>query len=154
MLPSIIEQNGHKILYIHGKPLILLAGEVHNSNSSSLKTMEKVWEKAEALGMNALLVPVTWELVEPVEGKFDFTLVDGLIAQARARGKKLGLLWFGAWKNAQCYYAPAWVKTSSGPRWKRGRISSAARIFTACPIPRSPISVRRRRRRTPGLLPR
>lgn len=121
MLPSIIEQNGHKILYIHGKPLILLAGEVHNSNSSSLKTMEKVWEKADALGMNALLVPVTWELVEPVEGKFDFTLVDGLIAQARARGKKLGLLWFGAWKNAQCYYAPAWVKTDL-KRFKRAQV--------------------------------
>ncbi len=23
---------------------------------------------------------------------------------------KIGFLWFGAWKNAQCYYAPEWVK--------------------------------------------
>ena len=34
------------------------------------------------------------------------------------RGKKLGLLWFGAWKNAQCYYAPEWVKTDLN-RFKR-----------------------------------
>lgn len=95
----------------NGAPFIMIAGEVHNSNSSSVAYMEGVWEKAEALGMNSLLLPVTWEMLEPEEGVFDFALVDGLIAQARQRGKRLGLLWFGAWKNAQCYYAPAWVKT-------------------------------------------
>lgn len=95
----------------NGKPFIMIAGEVHNSNSSSVAYMEGVWDKAEALGLNSLLLPVTWEMLEPEEGVFDFSLVDGLIAQARQRGKKLGFLWFGAWKNAQCYYAPAWVKT-------------------------------------------
>lgn len=94
----------------------MLAGEVHNSNSSSIEYMEQVWDQAESLGMNSLLLPVTWELVEPEEGVFDFELVDGLIEQARRWGKKLGFLWFGAWKNAQCYYAPAWVKTGLNKR--------------------------------------
>ena len=39
--------NGHPVLMVDGKPLILLAGEVHNSNSSSLAYMEQVWEKAD-----------------------------------------------------------------------------------------------------------
>ena len=86
--PHIEKYNGKQMLIVHGQPFILLAGEVHNSNSSSLKTMEKVWEKAEALGMNALLVPVTWELVEPVEGQFDFTLVDGSGALQAGPGGK------------------------------------------------------------------
>ena len=109
--PHMGQINGRPILMVDGKPFIMLAGEVHNSSSSSLAYMEQVWEKAEALGMNCLLLPVTWELTEPEEGRFDFSLLRGLIEQARRYGKKISFLWFGAWKNAQCYYAPEWVKT-------------------------------------------
>jgi hypothetical protein len=119
--PYLKEENGKKILVVQGKPFIMLSGEVHNSNSSSVEYMEQVWDKADELGMNSLLLPVTWELTEPEEGKFDFSLVDGLITQARKRGKKLGFLWFGAWKNAQCYYAPSWVKTNL-ERFKRAEV--------------------------------
>ena len=119
--PYLKEAKGKKILIVHGKPFIMLSGEVHNSNSSSVEYMEQVWDKADELGMNSLLIPVTWELIEPEEGKFDFSLVDGLIQQARKRGKKLGFLWFGAWKNAQCYYAPSWVKTDL-ERFKRAEV--------------------------------
>lgn len=111
VLSRVEKRNGRKVLMVDGKPFIMLAGEVHNSNSSSVEYMEGVYDQADALGMNCLLIPVTWELVEPEEGVFDFSLMDALILQARARGKKLGFLWFGAWKNAQCYYAPEWVKT-------------------------------------------
>lgn len=96
---------------VNGKPFLMLAGEAHNSNSSSLAAMEPVWAQAERLCLNTVLLPVSWELVEPEEGRFVFDLVDGLIFEARKRGLKLGLLWFGAWKNGQCTYAPAWVKT-------------------------------------------
>ena len=113
--------NGHPVLMVDGKPFIMLAGEAHNSSSSSLAYMEQAWEKANALGMNCLLLPVTWELTEPEEGKFDFSLVRGLIEQARRYGKKLSFLWFGAWKNAQCYYAPEWVKTDPA-RFHRAQV--------------------------------
>ena len=94
--PHIGRINGHPALMVDGRPFIMLAGEVHNSSSSSLAYMEQVWEKANALGMNCLLLPVTWELTEPEEGKFDFSLVRGLIEQARRYGKKISFLWFGA----------------------------------------------------------
>lgn len=80
-IPHLECRNGKTMLIVHDQPLILLAGEVHNSNSSSLEYMEGVWEKAEALGMNALLLPVAWQTIEPHEGQFDFALVDGLITQ-------------------------------------------------------------------------
>ena len=120
-IPHLECRNGKTMLIVHDQPLILLAGEVHNSNSSSLEYMEGVWEKAEALGMNALLLPVAWQTIEPHEGQFDFALVDGLITQARQRGKRLVLLWFGSWKNAECMYAPAWVKTDL-TRFRRAQI--------------------------------
>ena len=109
-IPYIGKQNGHPVLMVDGKPFIMLAGEVHNSDSSSPKYMENIWDIAEELGMNALLLPVTWELVEPEEGSFDFSVPEALIGQAREREMKIGFLWFGSWKNAECMYAPAWVK--------------------------------------------
>ena len=98
------------VFTVDGKPFIAIAGESHNSSSSDAAYMQGVWDKAEEEGLNTLLLPVTWELTEPVEGQFDFTLVDTLINQARERKMHLIFLWFGTWKNAQCMYAPEWVK--------------------------------------------
>ena len=106
------------LINVHSEPFIMLAGEVHNSNSSSTEVMEPIWQKARNLNMNTLFLPVTWELLEPEEGKFDFGLVDGLIEQARKYEMHIGFLWFGAWKNAQCYYAPAWVKCNLKRFWR------------------------------------
>ena len=120
-IPYLKQQGSAHLLMVHEKPFLMLAGEVHNSNSSSVEYMEGVWDQAQALGMNTLLLPIPWETLEPEEGRFDFTLVDGLIAQARRRNKHLILLWFGSWKNGECMYAPAWVKTDLA-RFRRGQI--------------------------------
>ena len=106
------------VINIHSEPFFMLAGEVHNSNSSSTEVMEPIWQKAKDLNLNTLFLPVTWEMLEPEEGKFDFLLVDGLIGQARKYDMHIGFLWFGAWKNAQCYYAPAWVKCNLKRFWR------------------------------------
>lgn len=107
----IIETVGNKkVLTLDGKPFPLLAGEVHNSDSSSPAYMEHIWDIADQLGMNALLLPVAWETVEPEEGSFDFSLAQALITQARERHMRIVFLWFGSWKNAECMYAPGWVK--------------------------------------------
>ena len=110
MIPHIEKKNGRSVLMVGDRPFILLAGEVHNSDSSSPEYMEKIWDIAQELGMNTLLLPVTWETVEPEEGRFDFALPQALIDQARSRDMHIVFLWFGSWKNAECMYAPAWVK--------------------------------------------
>jgi len=76
--------------------------------------MEKnVWDKVVALNCNTVLAPVYWEFLEPEEGKFDFTLVDGLIEGARKRNLRLVPLWFGTWKNGISTYVPSWIKTDT-----------------------------------------
>lgn len=109
-IPRIERIHRRPVLTVDGKPFILLAGEIHNSDFSSPAYMERIWEIADQLGMNALLIPAAWEMIEPVEGQFDFSNPRALIDQARARKMKLVFLWFGSWKNAECMYAPAWVK--------------------------------------------
>jgi hypothetical protein len=56
------------------------------------------------------VTPVAWESIEPQEGKFYFTLVNGLISAAREHNLKLVFLWFGSWKNTYSSYVPEWVK--------------------------------------------
>ncbi len=121
MAVTLERRGATSILMVDGQPHLMLAGETHNSSSSSLDYMETVWDQAVSLGLNTVLLPVSWELVEPQEGVFDFELVDGLIAQARQRDMKIAMLWFGAWKNAQCYYAPEWVKTDLA-RFERAQV--------------------------------
>jgi hypothetical protein len=127
-LPHLRPVGSSTQLVVDGQPFIMLAGEVRNSSSSSLAYMEeRVWSQALALHCNTVLVPVSWELLEPVEGQWDFALLDELIGAARRRGLRLVLLWFGAWKNAQADYAPGWVKTNL-QRFPRAQSRSGANL--------------------------
>lgn len=109
-IPHLEKQGSATQLIVDGQPFLVLGGELHNSTSSSREYMKEIWPRLEASGMNTVLAAVEWSLVEPTEGKFDFTVVDNLIEDARSHNLRLALLWFGAWKNGQTHYAPAWVK--------------------------------------------
>jgi beta-galactosidase GanA len=101
-------------LVVDGKPFVMLAGEIHNSSSASLDYMDPIWDKLKAMHLNTVILPLYWELIEPVEDEFDFALLDGLIDGACKRDLRLVLLWFATWKNATSSYAPAWVKADLG----------------------------------------
>jgi len=88
----------------------IFGGELSNSAATSVGDIDEVLPRMKALGLNTVLVPVYWELMEPVEGQMDFTLIDRIIDVARQTGLKIVPLWFGAWKNSMSCYAPAWFK--------------------------------------------
>src|SRR4029079_1474116 len=108
--PQLVKTNGVTQLYVQGKPFLVLGGELGNSSTSNIDYMRPVWPKLKSMHLNTVLAPVYWELLEPLGGKFDFTLVDSLIAGARKQHLKLILLWFGSWKNSMSCYAPEWIK--------------------------------------------
>ena len=62
------------------------------------------------MGLNTVLVPAYWDLTEPEEGKFDFSLTDKIIDEAKENELKVIFLWFGAWKNSMSCYTPSWFK--------------------------------------------
>ena len=110
-------------LIVKGRPMLLLGGELGNSSASSATYMAPHWPRLKQLSLNTVLTPVSWELIEPLEGRFDWSSVDTLIAAARANNLKLVLLWFGAWKNSMSTYVPAWVKRDQ-ERFSRAQLPS------------------------------
>lgn len=108
--PHLQTINGVTRLIVDDEPYLVLGGELHNSSSSSLEYMNPIWPQLAQMNLNTILVPLSWELVEPKEGQFNFDLVDGLIEDARKNNLKIIFLWFGSWKNMVSTYVPEWVK--------------------------------------------
>ena len=88
----------------------IFGGELSNSAATSVEDIDEVMPRMRALGLNTVLVPAYWELMEPAEGQFDFALIDRTIDVARREQLQVVFLWFGAWKNSMSCYAPGWFK--------------------------------------------
>jgi beta-galactosidase GanA len=112
-LPHLEKHGDVTQLIVDGKPFLMLGGEIYNSSSSSLEYMKPLWPRLAAIPLNTVLTPLSWELIEPTEGKYDFTLVDGLLAQAREQHVHVVFLWLAAWKNGMSSYPPVWVKQNT-----------------------------------------
>ena len=129
-LPFLRETAGGTQLVVDGRPALLLGGQLHNSSASSPAHMLPVWDRLSGTGIGAVIGTASWAQVEPVEGTFDFGTVDAQIAEARARGLRLVLIWFGAFKNAGSTYAPGWVRADLG-RFPRAAVrEDKKQVFT------------------------
>lgn len=111
--PHLSSDGGVRQLVVDGAPFLILGGELGNSSATSIADMDAYWPDLVDLRLNTILAPVYWELIEPTEGAFDFSLVDALIARARKHDQRLVLLWFASWKNSMSSYAPGWVKADT-----------------------------------------
>jgi beta-galactosidase GanA len=111
-IPHLQKKGTTQQLIVDGKPFLILGGELGNSTASSLDYMRPFWKKFKVMNFNTILVPAYWELIEPQEGKFDFTLIDSIIKISHENNLKVILLWFGSWKNSMSCYVPAWIKTN------------------------------------------
>jgi hypothetical protein len=108
--PKLQKQGNATQLIVDGKPFLMLGGELHNSACSNIEYMDAIWPRMKALNMNTILAPVSWEIIEPTEGKFDFEIVDAMISGAEKSQIKLVILWFASWKNGGSIYMPSWMK--------------------------------------------
>jgi hypothetical protein len=105
----VLTPGGKPRLVVDGKPFLVMGIQLNNSSGfpAILHDLAPAIRRSHA---NTVMAPIGWESIEPEEGRFDFSIVDGLIAEARAQKVRLALLWFGTWKNANMSYTPAWVK--------------------------------------------
>lgn len=108
-VPELVEREGRFALMVDGAPFLILGAQTNNS-SNYPAMLPKVWPAAATMHANTVVIPLAWEQVERQEGRFDFSFVDTVVAEARERELRLVLLWFATWKNNSPSYAPEWVK--------------------------------------------
>jgi beta-galactosidase GanA len=131
-LPHLRKQGTAIQLIVDGQPFLARGGELSNSHGEP-DYLHASWLKLKALNLNTVVAPVYWDVIEPVEGRFDFATVDGLISDARANDMHLVLLWFGSWKNSMSCYTPAWVKADP-TRFARARTSTGEAMEILTPF--------------------
>ena len=108
--PFLKKQGSATQLIVNNRPFLIFGGELGNSSAAAIDDFARIFPKLQQMGLNTVLVPAYWDLIEPVEGSFDFSLIDKAIDQARKNQLKIVFLWFGAWKNSMSCYAPLWFK--------------------------------------------
>ncbi|HTT61960.1 MAG TPA: DUF5597 domain-containing protein [Bryobacteraceae bacterium] len=108
-LPRIVQKDGRYALLVDAAPYLILGAQVNNS-SAWPAMLPKVWPAIEYLHANTVEMPVYWEQFEPEPGRFDYSVLDTLLTQAREHHVRLILLWFGTWKNGSSHYMPLWMK--------------------------------------------
>lgn len=111
-MPNLITRDGHHALLVDGKPFFILGAQVHNS-SAWPAMLPGIWTAVKEMHVNTLEVPIYWEQIEALPGKFDFSIVDSLLIQARNHNVHLVLLWFATWKNGSNHYMPGWMKADA-----------------------------------------
>ncbi|MGD1074139.1 MAG: beta-galactosidase, partial [Bryobacteraceae bacterium] len=132
-IPHLRKQGTAIQLIVDGKPFLALAGELMNSSATGLDYMKSVWPELAKAKLNTLLPGVSWNQIEPQEGKFDFTVLDGVIQGARSHNMRLVLLWFGSWKNSLSGYPPDWVKRDF-ERFPRAQVAGGKSIELLTPF--------------------
>src|ERR1039457_1508492 len=108
-IPQLVKKDGKFTFLVDGKPLIMLGFSVGNF-SALPDRMERARDSFRAMNLNTVEYPVYWNVIEPVEGRFDFTGFDQILRGIRAQGLRAVILWFGTWKNGAMDWTPNWVK--------------------------------------------
>ena len=126
-IPTLRRHGSATQLIVDGKPFLVLGGELGNSSASNMEYMRDKWATLRKLNLNTVIAPAYWELIEPVEGRFDFRSVDSLLFAARKAQLRVVLLWFGAWKNSMSTYVPSWVKRDQ-KRFPRVQVADGSSV--------------------------
>jgi hypothetical protein len=108
-IPQLVKKGNKFTLMVDGKPFIMLGGQVGNFTGYPDR-MESAWPAFKAMNLNTVEYPVYWNVIEPAEGKFDFTGFDQILRGLRSQGLRAVILWFGTWKNGAMDWSPNWVK--------------------------------------------
>jgi len=91
-IPHLRKQGTATQLIVDGKPFLALAGELGNNTATSAEYMQHVWPILLNTKLNSALAAVSWAQIEPLEGKFDFGVLDDVIRGAREHNLRLMLL--------------------------------------------------------------
>lgn len=131
-LPRIESRNGRSLLIVDDRPFLILGLQWDCDSCFSAEEMNPLFPEARRMGANTAALPVYWREIEPEPGRYDFSMVAERLAQARANGLRIVLLWFGTWKNACPFYAPDHVRDDH-EAYRRAVDAQGGECASLCP---------------------
>ena len=132
-MPHLEKKGNATQLIVDGKPFIALSGELTNNAATSLDYMKPIWPALIKSNLNSVIAGISWAMVEPEEGKYNFDIVGAVINDARKNNLKLIFIWFASWKNGMSSYIPDWVKKNY-ERFPRIKINETENIELITPL--------------------
>lgn len=141
-VPRIVSKGGRHALMVDGSPFLMLGAQVNNS-SNYPSALAQVWPVLDRIHANTVEIPIAWQQVEPVEGRFDMTFLQTLLEQARVHDKRVVLLWFGTWKNTAPSYTPDWFKADNR-RFPRMKLKDGTDHYVHSPMFRATLEADKR----------
>ena len=101
LMPHFEPVDGRQVFYVDGWPFTILAVEipweelVYGRYHETLRAYDKLYPAAQAIGLNTLIVPIKWSMIEPEKDEYDFSYLDHVKTMAETHHLKLVLGWFG-----------------------------------------------------------
>ncbi len=141
-VPRIVTKGGRHALMVDGAPFLMLGAQVNNS-SNYASALPQIWPMLDRMHANTVEIPIAWQQIEPVEGKFDLSFLQTLLDQARAHDKRVVLLWFGTWKNTSPGYTPDWFKADN-KRFPRMKLKDGTDHYVHSPMFRATLEADKR----------
>jgi len=119
--------SGKVYLEVDGKPFPLFGAQIRfdvfrNCDKLSDAEVERYFKLASELNVNCVQVPITWFMVEPQEGVYDFSEMDLLLIFANKYDLKMELLWFSTNMigDSYTYFVPSYVFKNTDVKISRG----------------------------------
>ena len=77
-----------------GKPFPLLGAQIRldallNCDKMSINEVENYFKKAQELGVNCVQIPISWNMIEAKEEKYDFNIVNSILQFANKYDLKI-----------------------------------------------------------------
>jgi hypothetical protein len=99
-LSNLKDVNGKKVLYVDGKPFIILSVQAEGSRMDPAHMNDgeaaRQFKYARDLGCNTIMVNIKWASVEQARDSYNWAWVDWVLAQAETQNLYVVMQWFGS----------------------------------------------------------
>ena len=96
---KLVTENNKTYVSVDDKPFPFLGAQIRldallNCDKMTINEVENYFKKAQELGLNCVQIPISWNMVEPKENKYDYSIVNSILQFVNKYNLKMELLWF------------------------------------------------------------